>query len=117
LPNFELEELIKELKRENYILKQYYKAAEETNIVSKGDLQGNITYANDKFVEVSQYSKEEAMGKPHSLLKGEDSKEKFDNLWETIKSKKSWKGLLRNRKKDDSFYFVDNVITPILNED
>lgn len=117
MPNFELEELIKELKRENYILKQYYKAAEETNIVSKGDLQGNITYANDKFVEVSQYIKEEVMGKSHSLLKGEESKEKFDDLWETIKSKKSWKGLLRNRKKDGSFYFVDNVITPILNED
>ena len=75
-------------KRENYILKQYYKAAEETNIVSKGDLQGNITYANDKFVEVSQYIKEEVMGKSHSLLKGEESKEKFDDLWETIKSKK-----------------------------
>jgi PAS domain S-box-containing protein/diguanylate cyclase (GGDEF)-like protein len=111
-----LKDRVKYLETENYILKQYYKAAEETNIVSKGDLKGNITYVNDKFLEVSQYSKDEVIGKPHSLLKGENNKEKFTELWSTIKSKKPWKGFIQNRKKDGTSYFVDNIISPIFNQ-
>ncbi len=114
--NSKLKQEIEELKKENHILKQYYNAAQETNIVSKGDLKGNITYVNDKFVEVSQYKESEIIGKPHNLLKGENNKKKFDDLWNTILSKKSWKGLLRNRKKDGNYYYVDNVISPILDE-
>lgn len=70
MSNLDLKKEIKKLKEENFILEQYYEAAKESSIVSKGDLDGNITYVNDKFVEVAQYSKEEVIGKPHSLLKG-----------------------------------------------
>lgn len=95
-----------ELKRKNDILNQYLKSAEEHNIVSKGDLKGNITYVNDIFIDASLYSKDEILGKPHRILKGEDNKELFRSLWKTIKSKKSWKGIIKNRKKDGTFYYV-----------
>ena len=75
MSNLDLKKEIKKLEQENFILGQYYEVAKESNIVSKGDLNGVITYVNDKFVEVAQYSKEELIGKPHSLLKGEENKE------------------------------------------
>ena len=75
------------LKKENHILKQYKKAIDESNIISIGDLDGNIIYVNDKFCECTFYTKEEVLNKPHSILKGENSKEVFKYLWETIKSK------------------------------
>ena len=65
------------LKIENHILKQYKKAIDESNIVSIGDLDGNITYVNDKFCEATQYSKEEVLGKPHNILRGETSDQIF----------------------------------------
>jgi PAS domain S-box-containing protein/diguanylate cyclase (GGDEF)-like protein len=107
----------KELKKENHILKQYKEAVEESNIVSKADLKGNITYVNDKFCEVTLYEREEIINKPHSLLKGENSKETFKELWQTISNKKTWHGVLKNRRKDGEFYYVNITIKPILDED
>jgi len=107
---------IRDLKKENHILKQYKEAVEESNIISKADLKGNITYVNDKFCEVTLYSREEILDKPHSLLKGESSKEIFKNLWETISSKNTWHGVLKNRRKDGEFYYVNIIIKPILDE-
>ena len=106
----------RDLKKENHILKQYKEAVEESNIISKADLKGNITYVNDKFCEVTLYSREEILDKPHSLLKGESSKEIFKNLWETISSKNTWHGVLKNRRKDGEFYYVNIIIKPILDE-
>ena len=107
----------RELKKENHILKQYKEAVEERNIVSKADLKGNITYVNDKFCEVTLYERDEIINKPHSLLKGENSKETFKELWETISNKKTWHGVLKNRRKDGEFYYVNITIKPILDED
>lgn len=106
----------RELKKENHILKQYKEAVEESNIISKADLKGNITYVNDKFCEVTLYSREEILNKPHSLLKGENSKEIFKNLWKTISSKNTWHGVLKNKRKDGEFYYVNISIKPILDE-
>ena len=107
---------IKQLKKENHILKQYKHAIEESNIISTADLKGNITYVNDKFCEVTLYSKDEILGQPHNLLKGESSKKIFQNLWQTIKSKETWHGVLKNRRKDGEFYYVNITIKPILDE-
>ena len=106
----------KELKKENHILKQYKYAIEESNIISTADLKGNITYVNDKFCDVTLYSKNEILGQPHNLLKGESSKKIFKELWETIQSKKTWHGVLKNRRKDGRFYYVNITIKPILDE-
>ena len=106
----------KELKKENHILKQYKHAIEESNIISTADLKGNITYVNDKFCDVTLYSKNEILGQPHNLLKGESSKKIFKELWETIQNKKTWHGVLKNRRKDGQFYYVNITIKPILDE-
>lgn len=106
----------KELKKENHILKQYKEAVEESNIVSKADLKGNITYVNDKFCEVTLYEREEIINKPHSLLKGESSKKIFQELWKTIQNKETWHGVLKNRRKDGQFYYVNITIKPILDD-
>lgn len=95
------------------ILKQYNNATKTSNIISNSDLQGNITYVNDKFCEVSQYSKDEILGKPHSILRAEENDAIFKDMWDTIKSGKVWRGNLRNRKKDGSFYYIDTTISPI----
>ncbi|MEM5570171.1 EAL domain-containing protein [Aliarcobacter butzleri] len=106
----------KKLKKENHILKQYNEATKDSNIISTADLKGNITYVNDKFCEVSLYAYEEVIGKPHSIVRGEEDDEIFQQLWETIKNKKVWYGVLKNRKKNGEFYWVNINIRPILNE-
>ncbi|WP_024953618.1 bifunctional diguanylate cyclase/phosphodiesterase [Sulfurospirillum arcachonense] len=105
----------KELNEEQFIFNEFNKAAEVNNIISKSDLKGRITYVNDNFCIVSGYTKEEVIGKPHSLLRSPDSsKETFKELWSTIQSKNIWTGILKNRKKNGKFYYVDIAITPIL---
>lgn len=106
----------KKLKKENHILKQYNEATKDSNIISTSDLKRNITYVNDKFCEVSLYAYEEVIGKPHSIVRGEEDDEIFQQLWETIKNKKVWYGVLKNRKKNGEFYWVNINIRPILNE-
>ncbi|MCT7631243.1 EAL domain-containing protein, partial [Aliarcobacter butzleri] len=106
----------KKLKKENHILKQYNEATKDSNIISTSDLKGNITYVNDKFCEVSLYTYEEVIGKPHSIVRGEEDDEIFQQLWETIKNKKAWYGVLKNRKKNGEFYWVNINIRPILDE-
>ncbi|WP_260881778.1 bifunctional diguanylate cyclase/phosphodiesterase [Aliarcobacter butzleri] len=106
----------KKLKKENHILKQYNEATKDSNIISTADLKGNITYVNDKFCEVSLYTYEEVLGKPHSIVRGEEDNQIFQQLWETIKNKKVWYGVLKNRKKNGEFYWVNINIRPILNE-
>mgnify|MGYP001063349843 CR=1 FL=1 len=104
------------LKIDNHILKQYKKAIDESNIVTIGDLKGNITYVNDKFSECTLYTKEEVLNKPHSILRGDSSTKISKSLWETIQNKKVWHGILRNKKKDGEYYYVDITIMPILDE-
>lgn len=111
-----LREKNKKIKKQNHILKQYQEAVEDSNIISVSDLKGKITHVNDKFTEVTLYTKDEIIGKPHSLLKGETSKDIFKELWQTIKSKKTWHGVLKNKRKDGQFYYVNITIKPILNE-
>ncbi|OCL83668.1 EAL domain-containing protein [Arcobacter porcinus] len=104
------------LNRRNSILKQYNQATKTSNIISNGDLKGNITYVNDRFCEVSQYTREEIIGKPHSILRGEENSKIFKEMWDTLKSGKVWRGILRNTKKDGTFYYINSTISPIFDE-
>jgi len=109
----------KELDSKINFLKQYEDATNEISIVSKGDLEGRITYANKLFCKISKYTKEELIGEPHSIIRHPDNSASiFREVWDTIKDKKkTWKGLLRNRDKNGGSYYVDAVIKPILDID
>ncbi|MEZ4776764.1 MAG: PAS domain-containing protein [Bacteroidia bacterium] len=80
-------------------------ALNESNIVVKTDPRGVITYVNKQFCEVSGYSEEELIGKPHRIVNsGYHSKEFFKQFWQTIKKGEIWKGEIRNRKKNGDIY-------------
>jgi len=97
------------------LLEQYKLAVDVASLVSKTDTKGIITYANDRFCEISKYSREELIGKPHNIIRSPDvSKTIFKNMWKTIQNKEIWTGLVKNRAKDGSAYFVEATIMPIL---
>lgn len=98
------------------LLHQYKEAVDRSSIVSKTDIGGRITYANDKFCEISGYSREELVGKPHNIVRHpEVSKAVFKEMWDDLLSKKPWSGLVKNRKKNGDYYVVEATINPILN--
>jgi len=93
----------------------YKRAIDKSSIVSKTDLRGIITYANDMFCKVSGYTREELIGSSHNIVRHPDvPKKTFKEMWDTIQSKKIWKGVVKNRKKNGTSYIVNATIIPIL---
>ena len=98
-------------------LKQYINILDKSFIITKADLEGIITYANGNFCEISKYSKEELIGKPHNIIRHPlVPKKVFKDLWETITKGEIWENKLKNRAKDGSTYYVNTIIAPIKDE-
>ena len=82
-------------------------------IVSRTDLQGLITHANDAFVEMSGYAREELIGAPHHILRHPDMpRVAFKGLWDTLTSGQKWHGYVKNLRKDGAYYWVYATAVP-----
>jgi PAS domain S-box-containing protein len=104
----------RQIECERQLLQEYRDTVDRSSIVSKTDKKGIITYVNDKFCEISGYSYDELVGKPHNIVRHPDmSKEAFKELWETIQNGDVWEGNVKNRKRDGSAYWVHSIINPI----
>lgn len=85
-----------------------------STLVSTTDLQGTITYANQAFIEVSGFDEQELIGAPHNLIRHPDMpKEVFRDFWATVSHGEPWAGVIKNRRKDGSFYWVTACVTPL----
>ena len=105
------------MKKTQAKLKQYQDAIDASNIVSKTDINGIITFVNDEFCKISGYSRQELIGSPHNIVRHPDVKKSvFKKLWETILAKKVYKGIVKNLSKDGKAFYLNATIIPILDD-
>ncbi len=99
------------------VVEQYQKAIEASNIVSRTDVYGVITFVNDEFCKISGYTREELIGANHNIVRHPDiPNENFVKLWDTICRKNTYTNTVKNLAKDGTTFYVNTTITPILDE-
>ena len=110
-------ELNEQLQRSRSEISDYKHALDESCIVAITNQKGMITHVNRNFCKISKYSEEELIGEDHRIINsGFHPKEYIRDLWVTIANGRIWRGELKNKAKDGSFYWVDTTIVPFLNE-
>lgn len=102
---------------ENAFQGKVLEALDKVMVISTTDLKGNITYVNDLFCQLTGYSRDELIGKPHNIVRHPDvPKSVYKDLWETIKSGQTWSGAFPNVGKNGALYVVDTTIQPVVND-
>jgi len=97
------------------VTQQEFEFPSSATLMSTTDVNGNITYANTAFIAVSGFSGDELADQPHNLVRHPDMpKEAFKDMWATIKAGKSWKAIVKNRRKNGDHYWVRANVTPIV---
>ncbi len=116
--DFEKYDIAGQSKKDFLRLLHVYQQAIDRNIIcSITDSKGVIIYVNQKYCEVSKFSKKELIGHDHRMLSsGFHTKEFFKNMWDTIKSGNIWQGEVKNKAKDGTFFWLDNTIFPVFDE-
>lgn len=108
---------LQEMKKEKEELERYLCAIDNVAIISRTNAKGQITFVNDIFCEISQYTKEELYGQSHNIVRHPDVPSVvFKELWRRLKQNKSWQGKIKNKAKDGSAYFVNATIIPLSDE-
>lgn len=86
-------------------------------IISRTDLKGNITYANETFAQISGYSVEELIGQPHNIVRHPDmAKRAFKDMWNKLSRGKKWEGVVKNLRKDTGYYWVHANISGVFKD-
>jgi PAS domain S-box-containing protein len=112
----ERKEFEEKIAEQNKSLKEITDALDQSSLVSIADLNGKIIKANNKFCQTAQYTEYELIGKNHNIINsGYHPKEFWMNVWKTIASGKIWRGEVKNKAKDGSYYWVDSIIYPVMN--
>lgn len=107
----------KDIVKKNYLMEAQQKALDSSAIVAETDLKGRITYVNEKFIDISQFSEEELIGQDHRIVNsGYHPKEFFTEMWKTISRGSIWKAEVKNKAKDGSYYWVDTTVYPVKDE-
>ena len=97
-------------------LKDNLKIYSEHIIYSKTDLRGNIIEVSEAFCKISEYSKEELLGKKHNIVRSKNiSKEVYDSMWNTLRNNNTWKGEIENISKNGNIYWISSIIYPEFN--
>jgi PAS domain S-box-containing protein len=113
----QMEEQLLENKKMRALSEDRERVLSLTTILSETDLKGRITFVNSKFCEVAKYAPDELLGKPHNIVRHPDMpKELFKLFWEVIQQGNVFKGIVKNRAKDGTPYWVDATIVPIKDE-
>lgn len=96
--------------------KKEYVLADNEILISITDTKGRITFANETFCRIAGYKMEELVGVPHNIIRHPDMpKSAFKHLWETLHDKRIWQGFVKNKTKDDGFYWVKATVFPCMN--
>ena len=99
-------------------LESYKNNIDHNLIVTRTNIDGVITFANENFYKITGFSQEEVIGNSHNIIRSKNTPiELFDDLWQTILHKKTWHGTIENVTKDGTSYWIDSTISPILNKD
>lgn len=108
---------VTESKKSQRLLEEYVKLVDKNIIISSTDTQGIITQVSEKFCQITEYEKEELIGKNHNIIKHPDMKPEFyKNLWDVISQDKTWHGELKNIKKDGTAFWVYAAISPLYDD-
>lgn len=106
------------IKIENNKMKQFREVFDKVAVVSKSDLDGNITHVNKFFCALCEYEKDELIGEPFSIVKHpEMSKSVYKELWDTVKNGEKWEGTIKNLSKNGNSYFVHYDVIPLFDID